>query len=108
MVICIKNFNEYIGNTNFTFKRMGVRWKIVGKTLINNYNNIEEYFAIPISQNKKILNYDTLLISWKDLKNKFPFIEDAYTSLNGRIALIIFNNKLLIYEMKDMMINVSF
>lgn len=97
-----KEFIEYIDNTNFTLKRIGGRWRIVGKVLINNYNDIEEDFTIPISQNKKILNYDTLLISWKDLKNKFPFIEDAYTSPNGRIAIIIFNNKLLIYEMKEM------
>ena len=51
------------------------------------------------------MNYDTLLIPWKDLKGKFPFIEDAYTSPNRRIAIIIFNNKLFVYELKDGSIN---
>ena len=42
-----------------------------------------------------------MLIPWKDLKGRFPFIEDAYTSPTGRIAIIIFNNKLFVYELEE-------
>lgn len=96
-----KEDDYLIDNTNFTLKRLDGRWRIVGKVTSKYYNDNGKDFTIPISQNKKILNYDTLLISWKDLKSKFPFIEDAYTAPTGKIALIIFDNKLLIYEMKD-------
>ena len=38
---------------------------------------------------------------WKELKIKFPFIKDAYTSPNGRIAIVLLDNKLLVYEIKE-------
>lgn len=90
-----------IDYTDFTIKRIEGRWSLVGK-IMSEYSNEEGAdFRLSISPSKKILNYDTLLIPWKDLKGRFPFIEDAYTSPTGRIAIIIFNNKLFIYEVED-------
>lgn len=93
--------DKFIDYTNFTLKRIDGKWRLLGKIIIKDYNGNGKDFKISFSQNKKILNYDTLLISWKDLKSKFPFIEDAYTSPTGRIAIIIFDDNLLIYEMED-------
>ena len=93
--------DEVVDYRNFTLKRIDGKWRILGKVTTKYYNGIGKDFKIPVSQNKKILNYDTLLISWKDLKSNFPFIEDAYTSPTGRIAIVIFDNKLLIYEIED-------
>ncbi len=87
--------------TNFTLRRVEGKWTLIGSILKNDGNEENIDYKISISPSKKILNYDRLLIPWKNLKGRFPFIEDAYTSPTGRIALIIFDNKLLIYEMED-------
>lgn len=95
------SLNTDINYSNFTIKRIEGRWNIVGKIpAIDNTNDGINY-RISLNLNKKILNYDTLLIPWKDLKGKFPFIKDAYTAPTGRIAIILFNDKLLVYEMED-------
>ncbi len=87
--------------TNFTIKRIEGKWALVGRIISDDPNEKGVDFKLSINPNKKILNYDTLLIPWKDLKGRFPFIEDAYTSPTGRIAIIIFNNKLFVYELED-------
>ncbi|MCR1953013.1 hypothetical protein NSA50_18605 [Clostridium sp. DSM 100503] len=93
--------NTNVDYSNFTIKRIEGKWNIVGKipTIDNTKDGID--YRISLNLNKRILNYDTLLISWKDLKGKFPFIKDAYTSPTGRMAIILFNDKLLVYEMED-------
>ena len=92
---------EEIDYTNFTIKRIEGKWALVGKITSDNSNAEGFDFKLSINPSKKILNYDTLLIPWKDLKGRFPFIEDAYTSPTGRIAIIIFNNKLFVYEIEE-------
>ncbi|MCF0148080.1 MAG: hypothetical protein HUJ77_06735 [Clostridium sp.] len=87
--------------TNFTIKRIEGKWALVGRIISKDPNEKGVDFKLSINPNKKILNYDTLLIPWKDLKGRFPFIEDAYTSPTGRIAIIIFNNKLFVYELEE-------
>lgn len=99
------SLSNNVDYTNFTMKRIEGKWTLVGKIISDDPNEDGYDFRLTINPNKKILNYDTLLIPWKDLKGKFPFIEDAYTSPNRRIAIIIFNNKLFVYELKDGSIN---
>lgn len=96
-----KSLNTNLDYSNFTIKRIEGKWNLVGKipSIGNTEDGIE--YRISLNPNKKILNYDTLLVSWKDLKGKFPFIRDAYTSPTGRMAIILFNDKLLVYEMED-------
>lgn len=97
----INILNTDIDYSNFTIKRIEGKWNLVGKIpAINNDEDGVDY-RISLNPNKKILNYDTLLISWKDLKGKFPFIKDAYTSPTGRMAIILFNDKLLVYEIEN-------
>ncbi|GAA0087129.1 lipoprotein [Clostridium sp. CTA-7] len=95
------SLNKDINYSNFTIKRVEGKWSLVGNipSINTDYNGIS--YRISLNPSKKILNYDTLLISWKDLKWKFPFIKDAYTSPTGRLAVILSNNKLLVYEMED-------
>lgn len=90
-----------IDYTNFTLKRNEGKWTLNGKIMTNDLNNDGTTFKLSINPNKKLLNYDTLLIPWKDLKGNFPFITDAYTAPTGRLAFITFNDKLLIYELED-------
>lgn len=90
-----------IDYTNFTLKRSDGKWTLNSKIMTNNLNNDGITFKLSLSPNKKLLNYDTLLIPWKDLKSNFPFISDAYTAPTGRLAFIIFKDKFLIYELQD-------
>ena len=99
------SLSDTVDYTNFTMKRIEGKWTLVGKIISDDPNENGYDFRLSINPNKKILNYDTLLIPWKDLKGRFPFIEDAYTSPTGRIAIIIFNNKLFVYELEDGSIN---
>jgi hypothetical protein len=87
--------------TNFTIKRIEGKWSLIGGILPYDVDNESIDYKISINPSKKILNYDTLLIPWKELKGRFPFIEDAYTSPTGRVAIIIFSNKLLVYELEN-------
>lgn len=99
-----ENAEKFLPNvdfTNFTIRRVEGKWTLIGGIPSNDVNEKNIDYKISISPGKKILNYDTLLVPWKDLKGRFPFIEDAYTSPTGRIALVIFDNKLLVYEMED-------
>lgn len=96
-----KSLIKEIDYTNFTIKRIEGKWTLVGKILSSDFTKDGVDYKLSINPSKKILNYDTLLIPWKDLKGRFPFIEDAYTSPNGRIAIIIFSNKLFVYELED-------
>ena len=94
----ILNIIDY---TNFTIKRVEGKWTLVSRFISENSNDKDLEFKLSINPSKNILNYDTLLIPWKELKSKFPFIEDAYTSPTGRMAIIIFNNKLFVYELEE-------
>lgn len=93
--------DKKIDYTNFTIKRIEGKWNLVGNIISNNFNGKGLDFKLSINPSNKILNYDTLLIPWKELKLDFPFIEDAYTAPTGRIGIIIFKNKLYVYEIED-------
>ena len=45
-----------------------------------------------------MLNYDSLIIPWKVIKGDIPFIRDEYISPNQRIAIILFEDNLAVYE----------
>lgn len=93
-----------IDYSNFTVKRNDGKWELVGNLgLINSDEKGEEYL-LNIRPNSKMLNYDRLTIPWKVLKSDIPFIKDAYISPNERIAIILFEDNLAIYEIKDKML----
>lgn len=93
-----------IDYSNFTVKRKEGKWKFVGSLGIANENGENEEYLLNLRPNSKILNYDSLIIPWKVLKGDLPFIRDAYISPNQRIAIILFEDNLAIYEIKDKML----
>jgi hypothetical protein len=58
-------------------------------------------YSLSIKPNKALINYDTLIIPWKVLKGEIPFIVDAFTSPNGKLAIIVTKNELDIYKIID-------
>lgn len=90
-----------IDYSNFTMKRENGKWILQGK--ISPFNNDDDSYnyKLSITPNNNLIKYDTLVIPWRVLKNKVPFIEDAYISPGGNLAVIIINGEVLIYEIKN-------
>lgn len=88
--------SKYIDYSNFTLLRDSGKWVITGRIS----SKSEEYidFSTKLKPIKKLLNYDTLLISWKLLKGVNPYVEDAYTSPDKSLAILVTKNELLIYK----------
>lgn len=93
-----KNYIEY---SNFTMKRENGKWVLQGKISPSNVDDDSYNYNLSITPNDSLIKYDTLVIPWRVLKNKVPFIEDAYISPGGNLAIIIINGEVLIYEIKN-------
>lgn len=89
-----------ISYSNFGLVRGNGKWILEGR--ISPIAGDEPYdFPLNILPNRKLINYDTLTIPWKILRGDVPFIVDAFISPNGKLALIILENELLIYNISN-------
>lgn len=104
--LAVQNFSLHgeIDYSNFTVKRKEGKWQLVGNLNSSNENLENKEYLLNLRPNSKMLNYDTLTIPWKVLKGEIPFIRDAYTSPNQKMAVILFEDNLAIYEIKDKML----
>ncbi|MGL5084429.1 MAG: hypothetical protein ACRC68_01685, partial [Clostridium sp.] len=93
-----------IDYSNFTVKRKDGKWGLVGSLGIINSSRQNEEYLLNLRPNSIMLNYDNLTIPWKVLKAEIPFIRDAYISPNDRLAIVLFEDNLAIYEVKDKML----
>lgn len=91
-----------IDYSNFTIKRKDGKWELVGT--LGELDGLNGEYLLNLRPNSKMLNYDSLVIPWKVLKGDIPSIRDAYISPNQRIAIILFEDNLAIYEIKDKML----
>lgn len=94
------SLSQYIDYSNFTLVRDNGKWVIQGR--MSSLKN-DKYINFPtrLKPIKKLLNYDTLLISWKLLKGVNPYMIDAYTSPYKSLAVIILKDEMLIYRIVD-------
>ena len=94
------SLSQYIDYSNFTLLRDNGKWVIQGR--MSSLKN-DKYINFPtrLKPIKKLLNYDTLLISWKLLKGVNPYMIDAYTSPYKSLAVIILKDEMLIYRIVD-------
>ncbi len=101
-----EKYSPYVNYSNFSLKRVNGKWTIVGKISPAYGMDGSGYdYTLNLKQNKKLLNYDSLLIPWKTLKRELPGIKDAFTSPNKRIALIVTEEGLIIDEIESSKIN---
>lgn len=97
----VKYYNEIPNYQNFSLRRKEGTWNIVGRISATNNNQDNYDFNFSTKPNKKILNYDMLSIPWKVLKDSKPYIQDAFMAPNSKLALILEEDDLSIYEIKD-------
>jgi len=89
---------------NFALERKNGSWTIIGRGTFQN-KNID--FNANIVPSKKIVHYDDLYISWNTIKSKVPEAIDAYTSPNNKFALILTDQYIYIYEIKNGVLDLS-
>ena len=96
----IKNIKKEADEENFSLARNNGYWSVKGR--LNDKDIMgDEYkdYNININPSNKMINFNTLSLSWNVVKTKVPDAIDAYTSPNKDIALIISKDSIRIYEM---------
>ena len=90
--------NEDEFEENFGLTRKNGHWYLQGR--INYLNgstpNYMDY-NVNLIPPAKLIYYDTLCLSWQNIKDRIPDAVDAFTSPNRDIALVITKSKLYVY-----------
>ena len=95
-----EKLSKYIDYSNFTVVRNKGKWMLQG--MISGLNGEESVeYSLGIKANDRLTSHDILYIPWKSLKSELPFMEDAYMSPSGRIAIILSKEEILIYLVED-------
>ncbi|WP_088224775.1 hypothetical protein [Desulfosporosinus sp. FKB] len=83
---------------NFGLTRKNGHWYLQGRI---NYQdeNIPRYldYNVNLIPPAKMVSYDTLCLSWQNIKDRVPDAMDAFTSPNRDIAIITTKTKLYVY-----------
>jgi hypothetical protein len=89
--------------TNFGVFRENGKWLLRGRLNYLNLSQKHEYvdFNVPMVAPENLVNYDSLFPSWEVIKQKVPGAVDGYTSPNKDTAVILTNSKLLVYTIKN-------
>ena len=90
-----------IDYSNITMERNFGKWVLISKIKAKNDTFDGFDFKLSLLPNKKLINYNYLNISWKSLKSELGFFKDAYTSPNGEIVLIQYNEYIAIYRIDN-------
>ncbi len=99
-----KELLEYAPSpTNFGVLRDHGKWLLRGRLNYLNASAKHEYadFNVPMVAPENLVSYDSLFPSFEVIKQKVPSAVDAYTSPNKDIAVILTNSKLLVYAMRN-------
>ena len=67
-------------------------------------NEAGESFKLSILPDSRFINYNSLYISWKALKQQLGLFKDAFISPLGKIALIQFDKYISIYKIENGML----
>ncbi len=95
------NYKNTVDYTNITMDRNDGKWILKGKIASVKENEEGKDFKISIDPNKKLINFNSLLVPWKILKGEVPFLSDAYTSPNGEIAVVRYKKYLSVYRIEN-------
>lgn len=83
---------------NFGLIRKNGHWYLQGRV---NYLNGDNPHYLDYSVNlippAKLIYYDTLSLSWQNIKDRIPEAVDAFTSPNRDLALVLTKSKLYVY-----------
>lgn len=93
-----QRLRKYIDYSNFGVVRDNGNWRLEGRISPANTDGEAYDYPISIQPPVNLVRYDSLFVPWKVLRNDVPSIKDAYTSPDGKMAIVIVENKLIIYR----------
>lgn len=93
-----KSILEEADSGNFGFVRRAGHWYIKGRLSYENETE-KKYkdYNINVKIPSKVVFYDTLFVPWTSVKDKIPDASDIFTSPSGNLAIIIAENKVMVY-----------
>lgn len=92
-----------IREDHFTLARRNGHWIMKGRLYFRAPQSPDTFveYSINMIPPAKIVNYDELHVSWNKIKEKVPEALDAYTSPNKDLAIVITQNTLYVYELRN-------
>lgn len=98
----IDNLNiSSINYNNLAIERGLGKWRFVFNLLPKNMNESGQSFKLSILPDSRFINYNSLYISWRSLKQQLGFFKDAFTSPLGKIILIQFDTYIAVYKIEN-------
>lgn len=92
---------SFIDYNNVAIERSVGRWRFVVNLLTKDMNDIGESFNISILPDSRFINYNSLYISWKTLKQQLGFFKDAFISPLCNIMLVQFDRYIAVYKIEN-------
>lgn len=94
-------YKDLIYYNDIKMQRNDGRWVLEGQIRSSEENKEGKDFILSAEPNKKLVNYNSVLIPWKLLKGEVPFLKDAISSPNGEIAIVKYEKYLVIYKIDN-------
>ncbi len=86
---------------SFTLRRRNGHWIMRGRLNLQAYGGNDIDYNIKIVPPPTLVSYDELSISWNAIKLQVAETIDAYTSPDNNMAILLSNNNILIYKIKN-------
>lgn len=96
-----KGVDKSIDYGNFTLKREEGKWNLFGRVSPIHPNGDSYDYSLKIKTNENLVNFDMLSIPWRILRGEVPLMKDAYMSPDGKLAVILIDNELLVYNVLE-------
>lgn len=87
--------------TNIGVVRKNGRWVLEGRTRLEDNALADLKFDVNMINTKKLIIYDNLYVRWNIIKAQNPLIKDIYTSPNGKVAIVVLDDYILVYEIEN-------
>lgn len=92
---------SFIDYNNVAIERSIGRWRFVANLLPKDMSDAGESFKLSMLPDSRFINYNSLYISWKSLKQQLGFFKDAFISPLCKIILVQFDRYIAVYKIEN-------
>ncbi len=90
-----------IDYNNVAIERSIGKWRFAANLLPRDMSDSGESFNLSILPDSRFINYNSLYISWKSIKQQLGFFKDVFISPLYKIALVQFNSYIAVYKIEN-------